>query len=67
MSKHDRGRVLTRNALSAAGITYDEKSKTPEALLKACPQASMLTRFLLDFKHIIAQDHWVSSDMYKIS
>lgn len=67
MSKDESTRVLTRDALSAAGIAYDEKLKIPEALLKECPQASILTRFLLDFKHIIAPERWVSSGMYNIS
>jgi hypothetical protein len=60
--KHDR--VLTRDALGSAGITYYENLIKPEALLKECPQASVLTQFLLDFKHIIAPQRWVSSRIY---
>jgi len=67
MSGDEPTRVLTRGALSAAGIMYDEELKIPEALLKECPQASILTRFLLDFEHIIAPERWVSSGMYNIS
>ena len=60
MSKDEDPRVLTRDALGSAGIFYHEKIIEPEALLKECPQASILTRFLLDFKHIIAYERWVS-------
>lgn len=64
MSEDKHPRVLTRDALGSAGITYHEELIKPEALLKECPQASILTRFLLDFKHIIASERWVSSRMY---
>jgi hypothetical protein len=64
MSEDRHPRVLTREALDSAGITYHEKPIKPEALLKECPQASVLRQFLLDFKHIISPERWVSSRMY---
>jgi hypothetical protein len=67
MSEDESTRVLTRDALSGAGIQYDEELITPEALLKNCPQASVLGQFLLDFKHIITLEHLVSLGMYSIS
>ncbi|KAF2438140.1 hypothetical protein P171DRAFT_437215 [Karstenula rhodostoma CBS 690.94] len=51
-------RVLNESALRDAGIEIIEELVTLEQLKKECPQARILAQYLLDFRHIIANERW---------
>jgi hypothetical protein len=53
-------RVLSESALKNAGIDFFEQVATLEELKRECPQARILAQYLLDFKHIISRERWVS-------